>query len=99
MKRLLSRYDAYTNHLAAMSEDPSFKPADRAKILGYYKMWTNAKYILGYATLVELLAPCAVLSKVMQLNQLDILAALTSLVPRHEGRKKRLVSTVCACAN
>ena len=79
-KRLLSRYGAYTNHLAAMSDNPSFKPADRAKILGYYRMWTNAKYILGCAVFVDILSPCAILSKVMQYDHLDILTALTSLL-------------------
>ena len=43
MKYVVSRYGAYSNHLAAMSEDPCFKPA--------YRMWTNAKYIVGCAFL------------------------------------------------
>ena len=80
MKRVLSRYGAYTNHLAAMSEDHSFKSTDRAKILGYYRQWTNAKYILGCAIFVDLLTPCVSLSKVMQQDNLDILAALTGLL-------------------
>ena len=80
MRRVLSRYGAYTNHLAAMSEDRSFKSTDRAKILGYYRQWTNAKYSLGCAIFVDLLTPCVSLSKVMQQDNLDILAALTGLV-------------------
>ena len=80
MKRVLSRYGAYTNHLAAMCEDHSFKSVDRAKILGYYRQWTNAKYILGCAIFVDVLTPCASLSKVMQQDNLDILAALTGLL-------------------
>lgn len=80
MKRVLSRYGAYTNHLSAMSEDHSFKSTDRAKILGYYRQWTNAKYILGCAIFVDLLTPCVSLSKVMQQDNLDILAALTGLL-------------------
>lgn len=80
MKHVLARYGAYTNHLAAMSEDRSFKSTDRAKILGYYRQWTNAKYILGCAMFIDLLTPCVSLSKVMQQDNLDILAALTGLV-------------------
>lgn len=75
MKRVLARYGAYTNHLCAMSKDHSFKPADRSKMLGYYKQWTNAKYILGYAVFTNLLTPltpCAILSKTMQSDQLDM---------------------------
>ena len=75
-----SRYGAYTNHLAVMSEDHSFKSVDRAKILGYYRQWTNAKYILGCAIFVDLLTLCASLSKVMQQDNLDILAAFTGLL-------------------
>ena len=80
MKRVLARYGAYTNHLSAMSEDRSFKSMDRAKILGYYRQRTNAKYILGCAVFIDLLTPCVSLSKVMQQDNLDILAAFTGLV-------------------
>ena len=36
MKRILSKFGAYTNHLASLSQDSTFKSADRAKIVGYY---------------------------------------------------------------
>ena len=51
MKRILSKYSAYTNHIASLSVDPSIKPADRAKLKGYYQKWTDAKYLLGCAVL------------------------------------------------
>ena len=59
MKRILSKYVAYTSYLAAMSEDPVVKSANRAKLKGYY--WTNAKYLLGCALFVDLLASCTML--------------------------------------
>lgn len=80
MKRILSKYGAYTGHIAALSEDHSVKPDDRAKLRGYYQQWTNGKYLLGCALFVDLLTPCTILSKVMQSNDLDILAAITSLL-------------------
>ena len=43
IKHVLSRYGVYTNHLAAMSEDHSFKSVDQAKILGYYRQRINTK--------------------------------------------------------
>ena len=92
MKRVIAKFGAYTNHLAAMSEDRSFKPADRAKILGYYRQWTNAKYILGCAIFIDLLTPCVVLSKAMQSDQLDMLAALTALL-RSVKEVEKLEST------
>ena len=80
MKRILSKYGAYTSHIASLSTDPSVKPADRAKLKGYYHKWTNAKYLLGCAFYVDLLVPCTILSKVMQFDDLDILSTLTSLL-------------------
>ncbi|XP_065892470.1 zinc finger protein 862-like [Dysidea avara] len=80
MKRILSKYAAYTSHLAALSEDSSVKSVDRSKLKGYYNKWVNAKYILGCAVFVDVLSPCVILSKVMQYDHLDILAALSSLL-------------------
>ena len=80
MKRVLSRYGAYTAHLTSLSEDKSVKAADRAKLKGYLKKWVNAKYVLGCAAFVDLLTPCSVFSRSMQSDNLGILAAITHLV-------------------
>ena len=80
MKRILSKFGAYTNHLAALSQDSALKSIDRAKMKGYYGRWIDGKYILGCALFVDLFAPCAILSKLMQQDDLDILAALTGLL-------------------
>jgi len=40
---------AYTSHIAAFSDDPSVKSHDKAKLKGYYKQWTNGKYLLSCA--------------------------------------------------
>ena len=56
------------------------KSTDRAKFRGYCNQWLDAKYLLGCAVFVDVLTPCAIFSKVMQSNELDILAALTSLL-------------------
>ena len=62
MKRVLSKFGAYTGHLAALSEDSSVKAADCAKLSGYYKKLIDAKYILGCAVIVDLLTPCTIFS-------------------------------------
>ena len=80
MKRILSKYVAYTNHLASLSESKLVKSADRSKLKGYYQRWTDAKYLLGCAVFVDLLSPCVILSKVMQHDYLDILEALTAVL-------------------
>ena len=38
----------------------------------------NAKYLLGCAVFYDILTPCAILSKVMLHDHLDILEALTA---------------------
>ena len=80
MKRVLSIFGAYSSHLIALSEDASVKSVDRAKLHGYSMKWANAKYILGCAFFSDLLSPCAVFSKVLQNDSLDILGAFISLV-------------------
>lgn len=80
MRRVLSKYGAYTAHLATLSEDSSVKPADRTKFKGYLRKWVDAKYLLGCALCVDLLTPCAIFSKSTQADDLDILGALTNLL-------------------
>lgn len=80
MRRVLSKYGAYTNHLVALSEDSTVKSTDRAKLRGYCHQWTDAKYVLGCAVFIDILTPSAIFSKVMQSDELDILAALSSLL-------------------
>ena len=80
MKHILSQYGVYTNHLASLSQDTTMKSADRAKIVGYYNKWTNAQYLLGCALFIDLLTPCAILSKVMQNDNLDIIEALSAVL-------------------
>ena len=41
MKHIVSKYGAYTSHLASLTEDSTVKPADRCKLKGYYKQWIN----------------------------------------------------------
>ena len=80
MKRVISKFGAYTNHINALSEDSSVKSTDRAKLKGYYSKWTEAKYLLGCALFVDLLTPCATFSKCMQSEEVDILGALNCLL-------------------
>ena len=60
MKRVLSKFGVYTNHIASLIEDSSTKAADKAKLKGYLTKWTDAKYLLGCALFVDLLTPCAI---------------------------------------
>ena len=88
MKRVLSRFGAYTAHLTILSEDSSVKSVDRAKFKGYLRKWSNAKYLLGCALFVDLLTPCAIFSKCMQADETDILGGLTCLLRTVKEIKK-----------
>ncbi len=80
MKRILSKYGAYTSHLAAVSQDNTLKSTDRAKMKGYYDQWIDGKYLLGCALFVDLYSPVVILSKLMQKDDLVILASLSGLL-------------------
>jgi len=80
MKRVLSKFGVYTNHIASLIEDSSTKAADKAKLKGYMIKWTDAKYLLGCALFVDLLTPCVIFSNCMQEDELNLLAALTFLL-------------------
>ena len=80
MKRVLSKFGEYTNHFALLSGDSSVKVSDKAKLQGFYNKWVDAKYMLGCVLFVHLLLPCAIFSKVMQRDDLDVLGAFTSLL-------------------
>ena len=89
LKRVLSKFGAYTSHLAALSEDRTVR--DRAKLKGYYSKWTDVKYLLGCAVFVDVLTPCATLSKVMQSDDLDVLGPFMAnlLSDDEEGDRDR----------
>lgn len=53
---------------------------DRAKVQGYHRKWIEGRYLLGCAVFVDLLTPCSIFSKMMQSDEVDILAALTALL-------------------
>lgn len=80
MKRVLSKFGAYTGHIATLSEDSSMKATDRAKIKGYYTKWIDSKYLLGCGLFVDLLTPCSIFSRCLQSDEVDILSALNCLL-------------------
>ena len=54
--------------------------ATRPSLEDTVKKWVDAKYLLGCAFYVDLLTPCSIFSKVMQSDDLDVLAAFVSLL-------------------
>ena len=92
MKRIISKFGAYTSHLVALSEESSTKAADRAKLKGYLKKWLDAKYLLGCAFFVDLLLPCSVFSKTMQSDEVDIVG-ISFMHTSHSNKIQHTVIT------
>ena len=65
MRRIIYKYGAYNAPLTKLSEGRSVKSCDRAKLKGYLKKWTYAKYLLGCAVFIDVLRPCSIFSKSM----------------------------------
>ena len=55
-----------------MMEDSSIKAVDRQKFKGYIQKWQNSKFLLGCAFFHDLLKPSAVLSKIIQEDELCV---------------------------
>ena len=88
MKRVISKFGVYISHLVALSSDQSVKAPDRAKLHGYCNKWLYSKYLLGCAFYCDLLVPCAIFSKTIQLDHLDVLGAMLALIHTQNDVKK-----------
>ena len=54
ISRVIDRYGAYITHLTAYLQDASVKTADKAKLKGYAKKWSDAKILLGCEILITM---------------------------------------------
>ncbi len=80
LERVLDRYGAYLCHIISLTEDPTTKSADKQKLKGYCKKWTQSKILLGFALFHDILKPAAILCKVLQSDELCIVGAIESLL-------------------
>jgi hypothetical protein len=65
------------------------------------RKWIDARHLLGCAVFVDLLVPCAIFSKSMQRDELDILGALNCLLravkeTKVEFKIFRPVANICS---
>lgn len=73
-------------HLQTMSEDKSYKSADRQKFKGWLRKWQQARIPLLACLFVEILSPAKVLSLAFQDNNIDTVSSIQRL----ETAKKQL---------
>ena len=80
MQRVVDRYGAYIQHLTAMMNDSSVKAADKAKVRGYLRKWSEGKMLIGCAMYVDALKIPSLLSLTLQEDGIDIVQSIQSIL-------------------
>lgn len=80
INRLVDKYGAYLAHLVTLIENPSVKQTDKQKLKGYLMKWREGKVLIGCSFFHDLLKPCAILSKVLQDDELCITEAIEAIL-------------------
>ena len=62
LQLMLDKFGIYLQHLQSMSEDKSFKSADRQKFKGWLRKWQQARIPLLACLFLEILSPAKMLS-------------------------------------
>ena len=76
LQLLVDKFGLYLQHLQTMSEDKSFKAADRQKFKGWLRKWQQARIPLTACLFIELLSPAKALSLAFQDDEIDIVATV-----------------------
>ena len=76
----MDRFGAYLNHLTALTEDPTTKPADKQKLKGYITKWRDSQTLLGCAVFNDILKPAAILCKCLQADELCIVGTIEAVL-------------------
>jgi tRNA(Ile2) C34 agmatinyltransferase TiaS len=68
--------------LTALIEDPHVKSVDKEKLRGYMYVWKwrDSKMLLGCALFHDIFKPCAILSKMLQQDEICVVGAIESLL-------------------
>ena len=88
LQRVVDRYGAYLNHLAALVEDKSIKSTDRQRLKGYLLKWREARILVGSALYVDILKPASLLSLTLQSDDIDIVQGIKHILKSHSTLQK-----------
>ena len=80
MQRIVDRFGVYMSHLTSLSQDPSLKVEDRARLSGCLKKWCSARILYGCAFYVEALKPLSILSLALQEEDLDCVHGIKQIL-------------------
>ena len=86
LQLMLDKFGIYLQHLQSMSEDKSFKSADRQKFKGWLRKWQQARTPLLACLFLDILSPAKMLSLAFQENVINPV----STIQRLETAKKQL---------
>lgn len=86
LQLMLDKFGIYLQHLQSMSEDKSFKSADRQKFKGWLRKWQQARIPLLACLFLDILSPAKMLSLAFQENDINPV----STIQRLETAKKQL---------
>ena len=80
MQRIVDRFGAYIQHLTAMVNDTSVKAADKAKLQGYLRKWSQGRMLIGCAMYVDILKAPSLLSLSLQEDGIDTVQGIKSIL-------------------
>lgn len=79
LQLMLDKFGIYLQHLQSMSEDKSFKSADRQKFKGWLRKWQQARIPLLACLFLEILSPAKMLSLAFQENDINPVSTIQHL--------------------
>ena len=80
LQRIVDRYGAYILHLNALVNDSTVKAADKSKLRGYLRKWSQGKMLIGCAMYIDILKAPSILSLTLQDDKVDIIQGINSIL-------------------
>ncbi len=88
LQRVVDRYGAYMNHLAALVEDKAVKSIHKQRLKGYLLRWREGRMLLGCALYVDVLRPASYLSLTLQSDSIDVVMGIKHILKSIRSLKK-----------
>ena len=80
LQRIVDRFGVYIIHLIILIEDPAVKPADKCKLKGYLRKWSQGKMLIGCSMYIDILKAPSILSLVLQEDGMDIIQGIKAIL-------------------
>ena len=67
-------------HLNALVNDSTVKAADKSKLRGFLRKWSQGKMLIGCAMYIDILKAPSILSLTLQDDKVDIIQGIKSIL-------------------